>query len=350
MKRITQFFLLCSGIHMEFLRQCPSETSKCAGLGAAIFFTGVFAFLSAAFAFFTVFDNYFIATSLGLIWGLMIFNLDRYIVSSMRKEGRASKELLSAMPRLLVAIVISLVIAKPLELRIFQKEIEPELTVMEQQAYARQEQEVRERFTQREVSLRGEIVALQGQIREKQQTRDELDRIAREEADGTGGSRRRNLGPIYKIKKADADRASAELEALSAETSAKINELENKIAENDSLRQANLASLTFAERNGLAARMEALSRVKAQSPPIWWAGFAIMLLLIVLETVPVLVKLIAPRGPYDNLLKAEEFRFTCQETEELARASAGTRNQAANMPEEERVFIKERLEQALKKN
>ena len=35
------------------------------------------------------------------------------------------------------------------------------------------------------------------------------------EADGTGGSKHRNAGPIYKIKKADADRLNQELEQLS---------------------------------------------------------------------------------------------------------------------------------------
>src|SRR5688572_19332860 len=177
MKDITHFFLLCSGVNMTLLEQCPTERSKYAGLGATIFFTGVFAFLSASFALYTVFDNVFIAVALGVVWGLMIFNLDRYIVSGMRKEGRPVKEMLNALPRIILAVLISIVIAKPLELRIFDKEIQPELTIMEQQVFALQEAEVRSRFAETDSLLRSEVSALLGQVKEKTRSRDELRRV-----------------------------------------------------------------------------------------------------------------------------------------------------------------------------
>ena len=349
MKRPGDFFILCSGANRDLLEQCPSERSKYSGLGAAVFFTGLFAFLSASFAFYTVFDNYVISIGLGMLWGLMIFNLDRYIISSMRKEGSAGREILSALPRVLIAIVISVVIAKPLELRIFQKEIEPELVIMEQQAFARQEEEVRQRYLARETSLREQVAALEVGIQEKDQKRDELLRIAQEEADGTGGSRVKNLGPIYQLKKKDAERAEAEAEAVRSQNGIAIADLQRKIEANDSSRQAELQNLSFTKRNGMAARMEALARVKESSNPIWTASFFIMLLLVVLETVPVLVKLISPRGPYDNLLKAEEFRFSIFETQELARSSSSLRKTARELTSEEEAFVRQRLDDALRK-
>jgi hypothetical protein len=350
MKRLGDFFILCSGAHRELLDQCPSERSKYSGLGAAVFFTGLFAFLSASFAFFTVFDTYALALGLGLLWGLMIFNLDRYIVSSMRKEGNVGREALSALPRVLIAIVISIVIAKPLELRIFQKEIEPQLVIMEQQAFASQEEEVRRRYQARETSLQDEVAALENVIREKEQKRDELMRIAQEEADGTGGSRIKNLGPIYQLKKKDAEKAEAEAVLARNENSIAIAGLQRKIQRNDSLRQAELQNLPFTKRNGMAARMEALSHVKASSNPIWMASLFIMLLLVVLETVPVLVKLISPRGPYDNLLKVEEFKFSVQETEQLAKSSSSVRKTSRELTSEEEAFVRERLDDALRKS
>ncbi|HAT69734.1 MAG TPA: DUF4407 domain-containing protein, partial [Flavobacteriaceae bacterium] len=41
----------------------------------------------SAYALYTVFDNYFAAIGFGLVWGLLIFNLDRYIVSTIKKTG-----------------------------------------------------------------------------------------------------------------------------------------------------------------------------------------------------------------------------------------------------------------------
>src|SRR5690349_24183664 len=111
MQKITSLFLLASGADLQILEECPSEKNKYAGIGATIFFTGLFATMAAAYALFTVFDSYWVSILLGLLWGMMIFNLDRYIVSSMRKEARLYRELLTALPRIVLAVVISMVIA-----------------------------------------------------------------------------------------------------------------------------------------------------------------------------------------------------------------------------------------------
>ena len=103
MRKLISFFWFCSGAETEFLKRCPSETAKYTGIGATIFFTGVFAVLSASYALYTVFDSVWAALAFGLVWGLMIFNLDRFIVSSMRKEGRTMRELAMASPRIVLA-------------------------------------------------------------------------------------------------------------------------------------------------------------------------------------------------------------------------------------------------------
>jgi hypothetical protein len=349
MSRIENFFFICAGVNREMLKKCPSEKSKYAGLGAAIFFTGLFAFFSSSFALYTVFEEYVVSIVLGLLWGLMIFNLDRYIVSSMRKEGRWKKEFLAALPRIIVAVVISIVIAKPLELRIFQKEIEPELTVMEQEAFASQEHAVKIRFAGTDSLLRNDLARLKQQIEEKAGQRDVLVQRAQEEADGTGGSRRRNTGPIYKLKKADAENAERELSELKAINQKSIDELERKLSDNDAARRKELADMQFVKRNGLAARLEALANLKQKSAPIYFAGLFLMLLFIALETVPVFVKLISPKGPYDNLLRIEEFTFSTNESGYVAEASGQARTKGKDLPQEENEFLHDRLDQALKK-
>ena len=54
---------------------------------------------------------------------LLIFNLDRFIVSTIKKRNNFLDELLKATPRLILAVIIAVVISKPLELKIFEKEI-----------------------------------------------------------------------------------------------------------------------------------------------------------------------------------------------------------------------------------
>ena len=347
MQKLISFFWFCSGADTDILKKCPSETAKYTGIGATVFFTGVFAFLSAAYALYTVFDNVFTSVAFGIIWGLMIFNLDRFIVSSMRKEGRTGRELAMAIPRLILAILISVVIARPLELKIFEKEIAPELVVMEQEKYAVQESELMSRFIPYQDSLRSRIGVLKQEILDKAAKRDELLRIAQEEADGTGGSRRRNLGPIYKVKKADADRAEQELAELTAHNRESITSLETLLAGSITTMSREMSTLERSRLNGPAARMEALDRITQNSQAILWAHWFILLLFIAIETAPVFVKLISPKGPYDNLLRIAEHGFIVEETESTARANAESKKRSEDLPEHERTYLGNRLDAEL---
>lgn len=348
MHNLTSFFLFCSGSDTELLKKCPTETGKYVGIGATIFFTGVFASLAAGYSLYTVFDNIWAAIFFGLVWGIMIFNLDRFIVSSIRKENRVGREMMMAIPRIILAILISVVIAKPLELKIFEKEIQPELIVMEQEKYAQQEAMVNSRFQFVQDSLKIEIQNLKSDLQTQALKRDALVRLAQEEADGTGGSKKKNLGPIYKVKKADADKAEKELQQLTDTNLSRIKELEILVDANNSKIKEEIASLERSKRNGLASRIEALDRLTSQSAAIWWAHWFIIFLFIAIETAPVFVKLISSKGPYDNLLKIEEHTFAAEEIEVVARTNADVKARNNGLADHEKSFINDRLDTSLK--
>jgi hypothetical protein len=350
MHRVNNFFIFCSGSDFALLEKCSTEKNKYVGIGATVFFTGVFAAVSSSYALYTVFDNVFAAIFFGLIWGLMIFNLDRYIVSSMRKEARGWREFLIAIPRLILAILISIVIVKPLELKIFDKEIQPELVLMEQTKYTQQQDVVSARFASRQDSLKNELIAIQSMLAAKALKRDELVRIAQEEADGTGGSRKRNLGPIYKVKKADADRAETELTELQASGEERIKKLQGLIDASNVQLSKEQTSIERSKMNGPAARIEALNRLTLQSSAMAWAHWFIVLLFIAIETAPVFVKLISSKGPYDNLLRIEEDAYHIQETEILATTHADAKSRSAHLPDHEQGFLNDRLNASLKRS
>ncbi len=344
MEKLQRFFWLCSGVHIELLKKCPTESSKYAGIGATIFFTGIFASLAGAYALYTVFDNVWIAWLLGIVWGLLIFNLDRYIVSSMRKDGSSMREFKTALPRILLAVLISIVIAKPLEMKIFDKEIQSELIIMEQQTYTQQENEIRTRYLPTRERLTNDITQLKTEIESQALKRDELARIAQEEADGTGGTKKRNAGPIYKIKKADADRADTELKETWDKNSILIREKTDALALQDSLLSSEITALAHQKINGPAARMEALDRLTQKSNAVWLANWFIILLFIAVETAPVFVKLISERGPYDHLLKIEEHGFEGKRIEAIAKINADIKARNEMLSKKEKDFIEEKLD------
>src|SRR5688572_26193285 len=118
------FLWWCSGAHQKLLKQYPSEHTKYSGLGGVLLATFVLASLSAGYALYSIFGNAIAAFAFAIIWGLIIFNFDRFLVSTMRKYGVSpKKQFWMAVPRIVLALLIGVIIARPLELKIFEKEI-----------------------------------------------------------------------------------------------------------------------------------------------------------------------------------------------------------------------------------
>ena len=125
---LTKFFWWCAGADAEILKYSSySDHVKYGGIGAVVLATGVMAFISMSFAINSLFDTKLGVYLIGTAWGLIIFNLDRFIVSSTGKgDGEDSiggQEFINALPRIVMAILLGLVISAPLETKIFEKEI-----------------------------------------------------------------------------------------------------------------------------------------------------------------------------------------------------------------------------------
>jgi len=328
MNAINRFFLICSGANLSILKRTPTEVNKYVGIGATIFFTGVFAAIAAGYALVTIFDSYLLVVPIALMWGLMIFNLDRFIVSTMKKKGSFRKDFTSAIPRLVLATLIAVVIAKPLELKIFETEINSELVKMEQEQFKIQDELVNVRYIASIDSLKAEVALLKTEIGDKQAERDLLVNEAIKEADGTGGSKQRNLGPIYKTKRAAADNIQLELDRLEVSNLALIEDKQSQIADLETAIAADKAGLDRVALSGFAARMEGLERAADRSSAIWWANIFIMLLFLAIETAPVVAKLMVGRSPYDYHLDQHEHKFAMNHIQQTSRRESAIKNEA----------------------
>ena len=119
----------CAGADPQLMARCPhSERVKEEGIGGVILATAFLAFASGSYALNFVFGSPWLAIFAGFVWGLVIFNLDRFIITSTgHGDGTndiGGKELLYASPRIVMAIIIGVCLSAPLEIRIFQTEIE----------------------------------------------------------------------------------------------------------------------------------------------------------------------------------------------------------------------------------
>ena len=132
---LNEFFWWCAGVNRDILRQCPTDYAKYAGMGGTILFTALMAMLSGGYAMFYVFNNPQVSIAFGVFWGMLIFNLDRFIVNTMYSDGKVTiswQELYSGLPRIIMAIFLGIVISTPLELKIYEKSINTEIKSLKQ--------------------------------------------------------------------------------------------------------------------------------------------------------------------------------------------------------------------------
>lgn len=308
--KITRFFWFCSGAHEPLLKRLPTETNKYVGIGGTVFFTGLFAALAAGYALYTVFDSLVLAMFFGFLWGLMIFNLDRFIVSSMKKRNNAWSEWKMALPRLVFAVLLAIVISRPLELKIFEKEINRKLDEKKIEMMAQSKLAIQEGFPEiQSLEIKKDSIKSETEksiaFRDKLQQEYDYERFGTK-TDGTSGVV--GLGSNARKKEQQLDAAQKELTEIRALNQAKLDTLEAEIRRLMALREAEFAKRAPQIENfdGLAARLDALHILTEESEAIKLANIFILLLFIALETAPIFVKVISMRGPYDEMLELKE--------------------------------------------
>ena len=297
---LKKFFILCSGADKELLQGCSEgEQTKYVGIGATVFFTAVMAFIASAYALFTVFDSVYPALLFGLVWGLLIFNLDRFIVSTIRKRAHFSSEFLQATPRIILAVIIAIVISKPLEIKIFEKEINTVLLKEKNAMALENKKEVANYFKSDLDKNKAEIDSLKSEIGKKEKEVNTLYETYITEAEGTKGTMKLGKGPVFKEKIAKHNLASAQLDTIRKNNLAKIAEKESKniTLQADLDKKVTETQPIIEGFDGLMARINALG--KLPSLP----SFFIMLLFLAIETSPIIAKLLSPKGEYDYKLE-----------------------------------------------
>lgn len=304
-----KFLWWCAGTHQALLKKYPSEQTKYSGLGGVILATFVLAALSAGYAIYSVFNNGLLALVFALVWGLIIFNFDRFLVSTMRKYGVSqSKQVWMAVPRIALALLIGLTIARPLELKIFEKEIDTKVTEnihkkiqlndsllrIENAALTQSATDERNRLTARKLGL--------------EDTLHQLQQAYLREADGTAGSMKRGIETITRLKMTAYEQAALQAAPELVRLNAGIRQQDSVLATAAAAMEQKRKQyeISAAANIGFLERNKALSDLSGQESSVFWTSLLISMLIILIETGPILSKLIMPIGPYDIALAKEE--------------------------------------------
>jgi hypothetical protein len=248
----------------------------------------------------------------GLAWGAIIFNIDRFLVSSLRKSEERSvrrvlaSELLPASPRILFAVVIALTIAEPLELRLFASEIEARIEANRDQLIAARQQSLRQLAEPRDVSSRRELSQIDSELSTSRQRLELLRREYIEESDGRGGSGRVGDGPLTGLKRIELERTVAEHQDVERRLLPRRAALRQQLDAAESEIVAELRTYRQALGSGYLARREALTDLYNERPGVKGAVWGVFLLMVMVEVTPLLLKILGSHGPYDAKLAMSE--------------------------------------------
>lgn len=341
---LNEFLWTCAGVNKRILRQCRTDYAKYAGIGGTILFTALMAMLSGGYAIYTVFDSTIVAICFGIFWGLLIFNLDRFMVNTMYSDGTHKitlDEFKGGFPRLILAIFLGIVISAPIELRIFDDKIQSQLLIDQgnvsddvkeanKTLYNERTRltELRRTYEDKLVELRsGKVNGYSSRIAEMQKSLKEIENKLYEETNGTGITKKRGYGPAAKMLEEQKQRIERDLNELKVQErienennkeylNREVTNTQSYIEDIDRQLKEVLAKIAHNENektkatdalNGFTARLKAMSEITnySKDPMLYWARMMIMLLFVAIEIIPTLFKMMMTSGPYDDLLRSE---------------------------------------------
>lgn len=303
------FLWWCAGAHGPTLESFPTEHNKYNTLGGVLLATFALAALSSGYAFYTIFGNVGWAIGFALLWGLIIFNFDRFMVATIRKYGISpGRQWRVALPRIILAVLIGITIARPLELKLFEKEINLKVTSNLQEKIKAYNIRQDSLHFQKVLNVKNERDQLVTRKKAMEDTLLRLQQSYVQEADGTGGSGVRGVETITRLKQGAYMQTSQQFDPafrlIDSTVSAHNLFLSN--AETELKKEKDVFAKAAFDNVGFLERNKALHDLSNEEPSVFWANLLISLLIIILETAPILAKMLLPVGPYDIALAKEE--------------------------------------------
>lgn len=313
---VMRFLWKCAGGDRYLLERATySDQIKYMCLGGIVFATGALAGIAGGYAFYTIFEprgsaidnpidlqTICIALFFGIVWGLMIFNIDRFIVTSTGKgdgtEAITMGELKSALPRILMGMIIAMTISKPVEIRMFKTEIDIKLREKQLEQQVEYQKKVDKTYTEREKAITAEF----GDIAKDRNALNERIRVAEQAYTdnlmGKGEKVPAGNGPLSKALKSQLDDLSNQLKTFDNQNGKDLAEL-NKRKDFLRIEKDKARSDNTKIANGLDGLLE---RIKiAHEVAGFWISLFITLLFMAIELTPIFFKLMLTKTTYDYL-------------------------------------------------
>ena len=331
----------CAGADEQILMQCPmADRVRYAGIGGIVLCTGLLAAVSGGYAFYTIFapkgdavnDNplawgwVLLALFFALVWGAIILNMDRFIVSSTGKgDGKDSisgKELLQALPRIIIAFILGIAISTPLEVRILKTEIDAELQKkqdkylieLNQNTDAQKEMEMKAKKLDL-AKVENEQMNIESTFEKRRIEIQDARKRLEDEIAGRIGSGKAGEGPAAKTQRENLNKQEVELEAKIASKSPEIQGLKDRqkrlTKEIDVIDKSR--DDEYSKNQQMAYQLDGLlERIHISHELSFWIPIVIFLVLFSIEAGPIFFKMMMNKGAYEYLVENNKKRIEAQ--------------------------------------
>lgn len=309
--RFTRFLWWCAGADPYFMSESPMQDRvKYAGIGGIVFATGIMAVFAGYVAFDVAFGPKVMATGegsgfhwlsgvFGILWGIIIFNLDRFIVSSTGKGDGTDKitwaELGQALPRILIALILGFTISKPLEIKMIESEIDVALGKRQKEEREKLDDLTKKKFSAQIKLIDADIKKIESEREvlvnnQKQVEKELLDQMQGRAGQGAGFGPRSEKLQGMKLEK------QREIEAFDEKNKETFERLkkdrEKKLAEQDyELNTEN--ERRVGKLDGLLARIGIAHEIG------FWLSLALTAIFLAIEMGPIFFKMMMTKGVYD---------------------------------------------------
>jgi hypothetical protein len=339
--KFTKRLWWCAGADEQILMQCPmADRVRYAGIGGIVLCTGLLAAVSGGYAFYTIFapkgdavsDDplawgwVLLALFFALVWGSIILNMDRFIVSSTGKgDGKDSisgRELLQALPRIIIAFILGIAISTPLEVRILKTEIDAELQKkqdkylieLNQNTDAQKEMEMKAKKDDL-VKVETEQTNIESTFEKRRMEIQDARKRLEDEIAGRIGSGKAGEGPAAKTQRENLNKQEAELEAKIASKAPEIQGLKDRqkrlMTEIDAIDKSRDAE--YKKNQQMAYQLDGLlERIHISHELSTWIPIIIFLVLFSIEAGPIFFKMMMNKGAYEYLVENNKKRIEAQ--------------------------------------
>ncbi|MFN3785122.1 MAG: DUF4407 domain-containing protein [Spirosomataceae bacterium] len=285
MKQLNKILFWASGARTSLLDKITEfEKRKFQLIGASLLISAFVSTLSAFYAISLISQNTLSSLLIGLMWGIMVNNLNRLLISSILDNQKdKQRKFFWFLPSLILSIFIALTIAFPLQLKVFETEINSNI--------------VKNKVRDIELVERGYDIKIEEQYSNLKTYQDKLKLT--QELVGSG-SREMGYGSVANQIKSKIIDQEKLIETLRFEKS--------KLREN-----------IFSSQSNFIEKTNSLNEIIQRNNTMRFIYYLLILTFLLVELIPFVIAYASKSGLYEELvekIESSNFDFENKQTNE----------------------------------